>query len=82
MESGGSIPAALATYDATRRPVTDGIVAANRKGGPEGVIDMVEARAPEGFDDIDQVASFEEREAIVRGYASMAGFAQQQINRP
>jgi hypothetical protein len=28
------------------------------------------------------VLSFEERKAIVRGYASAAGFAQQQVNRP
>jgi 2-polyprenyl-6-methoxyphenol hydroxylase-like FAD-dependent oxidoreductase len=82
LKAGGPVADVLAAYDAARRPVTDAIVAANRKGGPEGVIDMVEARAPEGFDDIDQVASFEEREAIVRGYASMAGFAQQQLNKP
>ena len=47
---------------------------ANRAGGPEGVIDLIEARAPDGFDDIDRVASHAEREAVVRGYASMAGF--------
>lgn len=57
------------------------IVEANRKGGPEGVIDMIEARAPDGFDDIDRVASHAEREAVVRGYASMAGFAREQVNR-
>ena len=48
---------------------------ANRRGGPEGVIDMIEARAPDGFGMIDEVASYEERKAMVRGYASLAGFA-------
>lgn len=70
-----SVEAALADYDAERRPLTSKIVLANRRGGPESVIDMVEARAPDGFDDVDQVSSHDEREAIVRGYASLAGFA-------
>lgn len=73
--SGGGIDAALARYDAERRPATSDIVLANRRGGPEGVIDMIEARAPDGFEAIDQVASYEERKAVVRGYASLAGFA-------
>jgi 2-polyprenyl-6-methoxyphenol hydroxylase-like FAD-dependent oxidoreductase len=71
----GSVAAALAAYDGERRPTTAQIVHSNRKGGPEGVIDLVETRAPDGFDDIDAVASYEERERVVRGYASLAGFA-------
>lgn len=39
------------------------------------MIDLLEARAPDGFDDIEVVASFEEREQVVRGYARLAGFA-------
>lgn len=77
----GEIEDALAAYDAERRPPTSQIVLANRKGGPEGVIDMIEARAPHGFDDIDAVATREEREAVVRGYASMAGFSKEQVNK-
>ena len=53
----------------------------NRKGGPEGVIDAVEARAPDGFTNIDDVLPFEQRKAIVRGYAGAAGFAQSQVNK-
>jgi 2-polyprenyl-6-methoxyphenol hydroxylase-like FAD-dependent oxidoreductase len=81
LTSGLPVPDALAAYDAERRPPTAQIVLTNRKGGPEGVIDVIEARAPNGFDDIEKVASHAEREAIVRGYASMAGFAQEQVNR-
>lgn len=73
---------AFAAYDAERRPLTADIVRTNRRGGPEGVIDLVEARAPEGFEDVEAVASFAEREAIVRGYASMAGYSREQVNRP
>jgi 2-polyprenyl-6-methoxyphenol hydroxylase-like FAD-dependent oxidoreductase len=77
----GTVAEALAAYDAERRPATAGIVLANRRGGPERVIDLVEARAPEGFDDLDAVAGYAEREAIVRGYASLAGYAREQVNR-
>ena len=81
LASAASVPEALAAYDAERRPPTAEIVLTNRKGGPEGVIDIVEARAPDGFADIETVASYAEREAIVRGYASMAGYARDQVNR-
>lgn len=82
LTAAAGVEAAFTAYDAERRPMTAEIVRANRRGGPEGVIDVVEARAPEGFDDIDKVASYAEREAIVRGYASMAGYASDQVNRP
>jgi 5-methylphenazine-1-carboxylate 1-monooxygenase len=76
------VVAALSAYDAERRPMTAEIVLNNRKGGPERVIDVLEQRAPDGFSDVDAVASYAEREAIVRGYASMAGFAREQVNAP
>jgi len=72
---------ALWAYEQQRLPPTAQIVRMNRKGGPEGVIDAVEERAPDGFTDIDTVLSFEERKAIVRGYASTAGFSQEKVNR-
>ena len=73
---------ALWAYETERLPMTAQIVHSNRSGGPEGVIDAVEQRAPDGFDQIDNVLSYEERKAIVRGYASKAGFAKEQVNRP
>jgi 2-polyprenyl-6-methoxyphenol hydroxylase-like FAD-dependent oxidoreductase len=73
--------AALAAYEAERLPKTAEIVRNNRRGGPEGVIDEVERRAPDGFEDIDDVLSHAEREAIVKGYAQLAGFAKEQVNR-
>jgi hypothetical protein len=48
----GTVEEAFAAYDAERRPATTEIVRTNRRGGPEGVIDLVEARAPKGFDDL------------------------------
>jgi 2-polyprenyl-6-methoxyphenol hydroxylase-like FAD-dependent oxidoreductase/quercetin dioxygenase-like cupin family protein len=66
---------ALAAYERARLGPTSEIVRSNRSGGPEGVIDAVEALAPDGFEDVETVLSYAEREAIVRGYARKAGFA-------
>jgi 5-methylphenazine-1-carboxylate 1-monooxygenase len=73
--------AALAAYAEERLPMTAQIVRMNRKGGPEGVIDVVEELAPDGFAKIDDVLGFAQRQAIVRGYASTAGFAREQVNK-
>ncbi len=67
--------AALAAYAAERLPKTAEIVRANRKGGPERVVDEVSARAPDGFARLEDVISREEIAAIAGGYAQMAGFA-------
>lgn len=67
------IPAALLQYEATRLPPTADIVHANRRGGPEAVIDAVERLAPDGFADVDAVLGRAERQAILRGYASTVG---------
>jgi 2-polyprenyl-6-methoxyphenol hydroxylase-like FAD-dependent oxidoreductase len=72
---------ALMDYEADRLPKTAEIVALNRKGGPERVIDEVEKLAPAGFTDVDRVLSHDERKAIVKGYAGKAGFALAQVNR-
>src|SRR3954463_4160192 len=72
---------ALWAYEQERLPMTAQIVQMNRSGGPEGVIDAVEAIAPDGFANIDHVLSYEQRMAIVRGYANTAGFAREQVNK-
>jgi 2-polyprenyl-6-methoxyphenol hydroxylase-like FAD-dependent oxidoreductase len=72
---------ALWRYEQERLPVTAQIVRMNRKGGPEGVIDAVEALAPDGFADIERVLPYPERHKLVRGYAATAGFTQEQVNK-
>jgi 5-methylphenazine-1-carboxylate 1-monooxygenase len=72
---------ALQAYEAARLPATARIVQDNRAGGPERVIDLVEERPPHGFAHLDEVASYAEREAIVKGYARTAGFDQTQVHR-
>jgi len=68
-----NVPRALAAYEAERLPATREIVLANRRGGPERVVDVVSERAPEGFSDIEQVIARDELAAIARGYAQMTG---------
>ncbi len=72
---------ALAAYEAVRLPATAEVVAMNRLGGPERVIDAVEALAPQGFEDVERVLSYARREAIVKSYAGKAGFSAEQLTR-
>lgn len=71
---------ALRRYDADRRPPTSAIVLANRGNGPEQVMQLVEERAPQGFDDLEAVISREELEETARRYKMMAGFDKDQLN--
>ncbi len=66
---------ALAAYQAERLPKTSELVRLNRLGGPERVVDVVSARAPEGFARLEDVISRDELAAIAGGYAATAGFA-------
>ena len=78
--STNDVTEALRAYECQRLPVTERITYDNRVGGPERVIDVVEERAPHGFADRDSVVSHAELEAIVKGYARLAGFDQKQVN--
>lgn len=75
-----NIESALQFYDGVRRPATAEIVRRNRLGGPERVIDIVEQRAPDGFDDLESVISFGERQNISDEYSAMAGFSKESVN--
>ena len=72
--------AALARYDAERRPATAAIVMANRGLGPELPMQLVEERAPGGFDDIADVISADEIASVTEGYRRTAGFALQALS--
>ena len=65
---------ALAAYEAARRPPTSALVLANRRQGPEECMTLVEARAPNGFDRIEDVITHAELAAIADKYKALAGF--------
>ena len=76
----GAIAAALDAYDADRRPKTSALINATRGDGPDKVLDIVEDRAPDGFDDLDTVISQAELEEIAAGYKSVAGMDIERLN--
>lgn len=70
----GADEAALAAYDDARREDVNKVVLANRGDGPDKVLDEVAARAPEGFERIEDVMSRDELERIANAYKAVAGF--------
>ncbi len=72
--------AALVTYDEVRRPATAKIVLSNRGQGPEEAMQLVEDRAPDGFERLDDVISDDELTAIADKYKAIAGFAIAELN--
>ena len=70
-----SVREALTAYEQDRLPATAAVVRSNRVGGPERVIDLIAARAPDGFARLEDVATAQEVADIAQGYAQLAGFA-------
>jgi 2-polyprenyl-6-methoxyphenol hydroxylase-like FAD-dependent oxidoreductase len=71
---------ALRAYQDERLPAANEVVLRNRMGGPEGVIDEVERRAPDGFHRLEDVIDPVELETVVSGYARAAGASTEQVN--
>lgn len=76
----GTTQSALAAYEAERRPATTELVLLNRRNGPEQVMQLVEERAPDGFDDVSEVLSRRELEEIAANYKRVAGFQVEGLN--
>ncbi len=71
---------ALLRYDEVRRPATSAIVLANRGLGPELPMQLVEERAPDGFQQLSDVITPDEILQVTDGYRKMAGFSLQQLH--
>jgi 5-methylphenazine-1-carboxylate 1-monooxygenase len=76
----GVTNAALAAYEAERRPATSDLVMLNRRNGPEQVMQIVEERAPDGYEVVTDVLSQEELEGIAANYKRVAGFQVEGLN--
>jgi len=72
--------AALDAYDAERRPKTAAVVLANRGDGPDKVLDIVEERAPDGFERLDDVIGQQELVEIAARYKATAGMDVEALN--
>jgi 5-methylphenazine-1-carboxylate 1-monooxygenase len=75
-----SVEAAVAAYDAERRPATAAVVEANRRGGPMRPLGLVHERAPDGFERIEDVLSAQELAEIAADYKRTAGFDVEGLN--
>jgi 5-methylphenazine-1-carboxylate 1-monooxygenase len=76
----GPTHAALIAYEAERRPATSDLVMLNRRNGPEQVMQLVEERAPDGFDVVTDVLSLAEMQDITTNYKRVAGFQVEGLN--
>ena len=76
----GPTNAALAAYEAERRPATSDLVMLNRRNGPEQVMQLVEERAPNGYKIVTDVLSQQELEDIAANYKRVAGFQVEALN--
>ena len=72
--------AALAFYEAERRPVMNDIILRNRVLGPEAAMQLVEERAPNGFADISNVITREEMDSIANSFKTAAGLDVETVN--
>jgi hypothetical protein len=52
----------------------------NRGNGPEQVMQMVEERAPQGFNIVTEVLTQDELEGIANNYKRVAGFQVEALN--
>ena len=72
---------AFKNYEAIRLPATAKIVLQNRQMGPEQVMQIVEDRAPNGFENLYDVISEQELETIAARYKQIAGFDKDLLNQ-
>ena len=75
-----TLEAAVAAYDAVRRPVTAAVVLTSRQGGLGPILDLVEERAPAGFTNLDDVISQPELEAIADTFNRTTGADRERLN--
>jgi 5-methylphenazine-1-carboxylate 1-monooxygenase len=71
---------ALRHYEAERRPVMNDITLRNRRFGPETALQLVEERAPNGFDRLEDVISPQELNDGPKAFALAAGLDVESVN--
>jgi 2-polyprenyl-6-methoxyphenol hydroxylase-like FAD-dependent oxidoreductase len=76
----GTTPEALAAYEAEMRPLTTGVIEANRGSGPDAILQKVEDLCGGRFDSIDEVIPRADLAAHAERYKSIAGFSIEALN--
>jgi 2-polyprenyl-6-methoxyphenol hydroxylase-like FAD-dependent oxidoreductase len=80
LATAGDIDTALQRYEAARLPPTAKIVLANRRNGPEQVMQLAHERAPKGFSHVNEVISAGELHQVHVNYKQLAGFDCETLN--
>jgi hypothetical protein len=75
------VPTALTAYEKVRLPPTAKICFANRANGPDHVLQLAHERAPDGFENIDDVIGAIELEEVGKVYKLLAGFDMESVNK-
>lgn len=75
-----NIERALKDYEEARLSPTANIVLMNRQNGLEMVMQIVEERAPDGFENLTDIISYKELESISVKYKKIAGFDRDSLN--
>ena len=76
-----NVPKALTAYQDARLPPTAKICFANRANGPDHVLQLAHERAPDGFENINDIIGSLELEDVGRAYKFLAGFDMESVNR-
>ncbi len=71
---------ALQSYDDIRREVANGVVLANRGDGPDKILDVVALRAPDGFEQIEDVLSKSQLQEFADRYKVVTGMTIDALN--
>jgi 2-polyprenyl-6-methoxyphenol hydroxylase-like FAD-dependent oxidoreductase len=72
-------PDGLKAYEEIRRPFTANVVLTNRKGGPEQVLDIADARVKGSDDRIEDLITKEELEQVAANYRNVSGFQKKTV---
>ena len=80
LEQFGSSRAALCHYEKIRRVSVNKIVETNRLDGPDKILDIVAKKAPNGFENINDVMPHEKMKQIAEKYKVIAGFDADTLN--
>ena len=82
VRAGGDVTTGLRRYEASRLPAMTELALRNRAMGAEAMLDLVHARAPRGYDDLETVLPRSERQGLAENYRTLSGQRPVDINAP
>jgi 5-methylphenazine-1-carboxylate 1-monooxygenase len=77
-----AVETAFEQYESAQRSMTTKVIHENRRAGPIDFMAIVEERAPDGFDNIDDVIPAQELQELVMRYKPIAAFDLATVNKP